>query len=398
MEEYPVNVRNGYLEQMKTEEIMKLEEEHVMQTYTRFKIVVESGKGCYVYDKEGKKYLDFLGGIATCSVGHGNKEVAKAISEQAKKLIGISNLYYTEPQAVLAEKLSKLSGLKKCFFCNSGAEANEAAIKLVKKITGKKKFIAFEHCFHGRTAGSLAATWKEKYKTPFLPLAPDVIFVEYNNIAALENAITPEIAAVIIEPIQGEAGIIVPDEGYLKKLSELCKKNNVLLIADEVQSGTGRTGKFFAYQHEGIIPDIATLAKGIGNGVPIGVCISNLDFDKGNHASTFGGNNLCCAAANAVIDFIEKKKLMDNAVKIGNYFMKKLSKIDSPLIKKVKGKGLMIGVELNEDKAKEIVDKCLEKGLILNNATDNILRFLPPLIVKKKEVDEAIKILEEVLK
>ncbi|MBU0628004.1 MAG: acetylornithine transaminase [Nanoarchaeota archaeon] len=383
---------------MKTEEIMKLEEEHVMQTYTRFKIVVESGKGCYVYDKEGKKYLDFLGGIATCSVGHGNKEVAKAISEQAKKLIGISNLYYTEPQAVLAEKLSKLSGLKKCFFCNSGAEANEAAIKLVKKITGKKKFIAFEHCFHGRTAGSLAATWKEKYKTPFLPLAPDVIFVEYNNIAALENAITPEIAAVIIEPIQGEAGIIVPDEGYLKKLSELCKKNNVLLIADEVQSGTGRTGKFFAYQHEGIIPDIATLAKGIGNGVPIGVCISNLDFDKGNHASTFGGNNLCCAAANAVIDFIEKKKLMDNAVKIGNYFMKKLSKIDSPLIKKVKGKGLMIGVELNEDKAKEIVDKCLEKGLILNNATDNILRFLPPLIVKKKEVDEAIKILEEVLK
>jgi len=398
LEEYPVNVRNGYLEQMKTEEIMKLEEEHVMQTYTRFKIVVESGKGCYVYDKEGKKYLDFLGGIATCSVGHGNKEVAKAISEQAKKLIGISNLYYTEPQAVLAEKLSKLSGLKKCFFCNSGAEANEAAIKLVKKITGKKKFIAFEHCFHGRTAGSLAATWKEKYKTPFLPLAPDVIFVEYNNIAALENAITPEIAAVIIEPIQGEAGIIVPDEGYLKKLSELCKKNNVLLIADEVQSGTGRTGKFFAYQHEGIIPDIATLAKGIGNGVPIGVCISNLDFDKGNHASTFGGNNLCCAAANAVIDFIEKKKLMDNAVKIGNYFMKKLSKIDSPLIKKVKGKGLMIGVELNEDKAKEIVDKCLEKGLILNNATDNILRFLPPLIVKKKEVDEAIKILEEVLK
>ena len=295
---------------MESNKIKQLESEHIMQTYTRFNLVVDHGKGCYIYDKDGKGYLDFLGGIATCSVGHGNKEVAKAISEQAKKLINITNLYYTELQVVLAEKLSKLSSLKKCFFCNSGTEANEAAIKLAKKITGKKQFIAFEHSFHGRTAASLAATWKEKYKKPFEPLGLDVKFVKYNNIEDLEKVISKDIAAIIIEPIQGEAGVIVPEKGYLKKVKEICEKNNILMIADEVQSGTGKTGKFFAYQHENIIPDIVTLAKGLANGVPIGVCISNLDFDKGDHASTFGGNNISCAAANATIDYIQKNNIL----------------------------------------------------------------------------------------
>lgn len=385
---------------MKANEIKQMEKKHIMQTYSRFNLIVDHGKGCYIYNKDGKKYLDFLGGIATCSVGHGNKKVAKAIEKQAKKLINITNLYYTEPQVELAEKLSKLSGLKKCFFCNSGTEANEAAIKLAKKITKKKKFIAFKDSFHGRTTASLALTWKEKYKKPFKPLGLDVIFVEYNNIKALEKAITDNIAAVIIEPIQGEAGIILPDKGYLKKVEQLCHKNKILLIIDEIQSGNGKTGKFFAYQNENIKPDIVTIAKGLANGVPIGVCISNLDFDKSEHASTFGGNNLSCAAANATIDYILKNKLMENAVKVGNYFMKKLNGLKNKykIIKKVKGKGLMIGVELKENKAKEITEKCLEKGLIINNATDNILRFLPPLIVTKKEVDRAIGILEEVLK
>jgi len=384
---------------MKAKKIIGLEKKYVMQTYTRFNLTVDHGIGCYVYDKDNKKYLDFLGGIATCSVGHGNKDVAKAISEQAKKLLNITNLYYTEPQVILAEKLSKLSGLQKCFFCNSGTEANEAAIKLAKKVTKKKKFIAFEHSFHGRTTASLALTWKEKYKEPFKPLSPDVVFVKYNDINALEKAITDDIAAVIIEPIQGEAGVIVPDKGYLKKVEQLCQKNNILLIIDEVQSGNGKTGKFFAYLHEDIKPDIVTIAKGLANGVPIGVCISNLDFDKSQHASTFGGNNLSCAAANATIDYILKNKLMENAVKVGNYFMEKLNglKKKCKIIKKVKGKGLMIGVELNENKAKEIVEKCLEKGLIINNATDNVLRFLPPLIISKKEVDKAIGILKGVL-
>src|SRR3989338_1354678 len=289
---------------METAQIKETEKNHIMQTYGRFDVVIDHGKGCYVYDKEGKEYLDFLGGLATCAVGHGNPAVSKAISEQAKKLINMTNLYYTEPQAVLAEKLSMLSGLQKCFFCNSGTEANEAAIKLAKKITKKKRFIAFEGSFHGRTTASLSATWKVKYKDPFTPLAPDVVFAKYDDIDSLKSVISADFAAVIIEPIQGEAGIIVPEPGYLKRVEELCHANGVLLIIDEVQAGTGRTGKFFAYLHEQVKPDIVTTAKGLANGIPIGVCISDYDFDRGEHASTFGGNNLSCAAANAVIDYM----------------------------------------------------------------------------------------------
>ncbi len=379
---------------MKINEIKQMEKKHIMQTYGRFDVVITKGEGAYVYDINGKKYLDFLGGIACCSVGHGNSKVVKAISEQAKKLLNITNLYYTEAQVELASKLSKLSGLKKCFFCNSGAEANEAAVKLAKKITGKKKFIAFEQGFHGRTTASLALTWKKKYKKPFEPLMPSVIFVPYDNVNALEKAIDSDIAAVIIEPIQGEAGIVVPSPGYLKKVSSICEKNDVLLIVDEVQSGNGKTGKFFAYLHSGIKPDIVTIAKGLANGVPIGVCISDLEFDKSEHASTFGGNSLSCAAANATIDYILENKLMENAVKVGNYFIGKLKGLN---VKKVKGKGLMIGVELNKDNAKEIVDKCLDKGLLLNNTSENVLRFLPPLIITEKDVDKAIEILGSVL-
>ncbi|MBW2975422.1 aspartate aminotransferase family protein [Candidatus Woesearchaeota archaeon] len=384
---------------MEADKIKEMEKKHIMQSYSRLGLIIEHGKGCYVYDKQGRKYLDFLGGIATCSVGHGNKQVAEAVCSQAKKLLNMTNLFYTEPQVILAEKLSKLSGLQKCFFCNSGAEANEAAVKLAKKITKKNRFIAFQESFHGRTAASLALTWKEKYRKPFQPLAPDVAFVKYNDIKALEKAITKDIAAVVIEPIQGEAGIVVPKKGYLKEVEKLCKDNNILLIMDEVQSGTGRTGKFFAYLHENIKPDIVTTAKGLANGVPIGVCISNLEFDKGEHASTFGGNCLSCAAANAAVDYILDNKLMENAVKTGDYLMSKLNglKKKNKMIKEVREKGLMIGVELNKDIAKEITEKCLEKGLIINNAAENVLRFLPPLIAGKKEADEAIEILEKVL-
>ena len=419
---------------MNKEELKFNEKKYIMQTYGRFNLVIDKGKGVYVYDKDGKEYLDFIGGIACVSVGHSNIKVCKAIAEQAKILIHVSNLYYTEPQVVLAEKLVKLSGLKKCFFCNSGAEANEAAIKLAKKITKKTHFIVCEHAFHGRTHGSLAATWKQKYKEPFMPLVEGFVFVEYNNIKAIEDAITDKTAAVMIEPIQGEAGVIVPDEDYLKNVSEICKKKGVLLIFDEVQSGNGKTGKFFAYEHSEIKPDIVTLAKGLANGVPIGVCISNYEFEKGDHASTFGGNNLACAAANATIDYVLENKLMENAVKIGEYMTKELKKL--PHIKEVRGKGLMIGAEIdeicdnknnnsnsynnninlnnnnhkddnnNENKnnekvekinAKKICEKCMEKSLLINNATENTLRFLPPLITKKRHVDAAVKILNDVL-
>jgi acetylornithine/N-succinyldiaminopimelate aminotransferase len=384
---------------MDSKKIKENEKKHVMQTYGRFDIIVDHGKGCYVYSKEGKEYLDFLGGIACCSVGHSNKKVTDAISDQAGKLLNVTNYYYTEPQVELDKKLSELSGLKKCFFANSGTEANEAAIKLAKKITGKKKFIAFNHCFHGRTTGSLSATWKEKYKKPFAPLVPEVKFVPYDDIDALEKEINSDIAGVIIEPIQGEAGIIVPSDCYLKKVKELCSKNKVLMIVDEVQSGNGRTGKYFAYQHSGIKPDIVTTAKGLANGVPIGVCISDYDFDKGDHASTFGGNNLACAAANATVDFIIDNNLMENAVDVGEYFMSELNKLKSkhPVIKEVRGKGLMIAVELNKDEGKKIVDNCLDDGMLINNAAENILRFLPPLTVTKKEIDKAISILDKVL-
>ena len=315
---------------------------------------------------------------------------------QSKKLINTTNLYYTEHQIVLAEKLAKLSSLSKCFFSNSGAEANEAAIKLARKHTGKTEIISTEHAFHGRTFGALSATWKEKFKKKFEPTVPGFRFVEYNNPEAVKNTITKDTAAIIVEPIQGEAGIILPSENYLKELKAICKEKDVLLILDEVQTGTGRTGKFFACQHYEVQPDIITTAKGLANGVPIGATIARegIDFDKGDHASTFGGNSLSCAAANAVIDYILDNKLMDNAEKQGSYFITRLEELkqSNRNNKEVRGKGLMIAIEM-ENECKDIVNKCLENGLLINCASEKSLRFLPPLTVTQKEIDEAIGIL-----
>ena len=374
--------------------IRRKDHKFIMSTYGRFNLFVEKGKGCYLYDKSGKRYLDFLSGLGCAPLGHAHPEVAKAVSFQAKKLIQVSNYYYTEPQVELAEKLSLLSGLQKAFFCNSGTEANEAALKLAKKITGKTDFVVCKEAFHGRTHGSLSATWKPSFREPFLPLVEGFTFVPYNDANAIGKAISSKTAAVMLEPIQGEAGVVVPDAGYLEKVSAICKKNKVLLILDEVQSGNGRTGKYFAFQHSPVKPDIVTTAKGLANGVPIGVCMSNYSFEKGNHASTFGGNPLSCAAANATVDIILRKKLMGNALLMGGYFMKKLSAL--PHVKKVRGKGLMIGAEIDKD-AKLVTEQCLERGLVVNNATPTVLRFLPPLIAAKKDVDAAIKVLSRVL-
>jgi predicted acetylornithine/succinylornithine family transaminase len=379
--------------------LKKLEEKHIMQTYKRTGVLFESGNGCYVYDSDGKKYLDFIGGLATCLVGHGNTEVAEAVYAQSKKLAGVSNLYYMEPQILLAKKLSELSGLSKSFFSHSGADSNETAIKLAKKITGKKHFIAFKQGFHGRTTGSLALTWKPDFKSPFLPLSPDVSFAEYGDIASVSDLLTEDTAAIIVEPIQGEAGVVEPGKGFLKDLRKLCDTHDVLLIIDEVQTGMGRTGRFFAYQHENIKPDIVTLAKGLANGLPIGVCLSDYELRAGEHGSTLGGNNISAAAAQATIKYIENHRLLKNAEEVGNYFLDRLKDLsnEQPAILSVRGNGLMIGVELSSQKAPDTVNKCLKLGLLCNAPANNVIRFLPPLIVTKEQVNDCIKILKEAM-
>ncbi len=385
---------------MDTKKVIKLEKKYLMQTYTRPGFVIDYGKGCYIYDKYGKKYIDLVSGIATCPLGHGNKKLADTVKKQIEKLTNSSNLYYSEQQVILAEKLANLSGLDKCFFSNSGTESAEAAIKLARKYTKKPGIISTKHGFHGRTFGSLSATWKEKIRQPFKPLLSNFKHVDYGNAAAVEKAIGKNTGAVIVEPIQGEAGIIIPPEGYLKQLREVCDKHNILLIVDEVQTGCGRTGKFFAYEHEKIKPDIVMLAKGLANGIPIGVTIAKekiaSSFKSGDHGSTFGGNPVACAAANFTIDYIIKNKLIDNAKKQGNYLINKIKSLDSNNIKEIRGKGLMIGLNTKTN-AKEIVKKCNEKGLLINSPEKSILRFLPPLIINKKIIDDAIKILEGVL-
>ena len=385
---------------METEKIIDLEKKHVMQTYTRPGFVLEHGKGCYVFDKAGKKYIDLVGGLATCTLGHGNKKFAKAVMEQIEKITNPTNLYYSEPQVVLAEKLANLSGLDKCFFSNSGSESAEAAIKLTRKHTKKIGIISTKHGFHGRTMGSLSATWKEKIRAPFKPLLESFTHVEYGDANAVENAISEKTGAVIVEPIQGEAGIIVPHQGYLKHLREICDRHDILLIIDEVQTGCGRTGKFFAYEHDKIKPDIVMLAKGLANGIPIGVTIAKDEiassFEKGDHGSTFGGNPVACAAANFTINYIIKNKLIENAAKQGNYIVEKIKSLNNSKIKEIRGKGLMIGVQIGGN-AKQVVIKCNEKGLLLNAPDENVLRLLPPLTITKKEIDKAIKILDDVL-
>lgn len=386
---------------MNTKKIIEMEKKYLMHTYSRPDFVIDHGKGCYVYDKDRKEYIDLVGGIATCPLGHGNKKLANVVKNQIEKLTNPSNLYYSEQQVLLAEKLAKLSGLNKCFFSNSGTESAEAAIKLARKHTKKTGIISTKHGFHGRTFGALSATWKEKIRKPFKPLLSHFKHVDYGNAAAVEKAIDKNTGAVIVEPIQGEAGIIVPPNGYLKQLREICDKHNILLIVDEVQTGYGRTGKFFAYEHEKIKPDIVMLAKGLANGIPIGATIAKEEiassFKSGDHGSTFGGNPVACAAANFTVGYIIKNKLIENAEKQGNYFLSKIKSLNSSNVKEIRGKGLMIGIQI-EGNAKDIVKKCNEKGLLINSPDDNILRILPPLIINKKTIDESIKIVDKVLK
>lgn len=392
---------------MNKEKIIKNEEKYVCQTYKRIPVVFEKGEGCYLWDSEGKKYLDLVAGLAVNALGHAHPKVVKAINKQAKKLIHTSNLYYTEPMVDLAKLLIKNSFNGKCFFCNSGAEANEAAIKLTR-LYNKTKFspdryeiITFDNSFHGRTLATITATGQKKYQEGFEPLMPGFVTIPFGDLAALKAAIKPATCAILTEVIQAEGGINEADISFWQGVSELVKKEKMLLIVDEIQTGMGRTGKLFGYQQYGLDPDIITLAKALANGLPIGAMIAKKKiaetFKPGHHASTFGGNPLVTQVALTVFKTLLKENIIDKVRDDGVYFQGKLSGLKNKykFITKIKGKGLIIGVELAVD-GQNIVQKCFEKGLIINCLKNNILRFIPPLIIKREEIDSAVKILDEV--
>ncbi len=381
---------------MSEKDVMEKYARYVMQTYTRQPIVLKEGKGAVVKDVNGKEYIDCVAGIAVNNVGHCHPRVVSAIKEQAEHLIHISNLYYNEPQAQLAEKIVELTPIDRVFFCNSGTEAVEAALKLARKASGKKEFIAAEGSFHGRTLGALSITYKEKYRKPFEPLIPGARFVPYNDVDAIQDTINNETAAVILEPIQGENGIRIPSEGYLGAVRDVCDEKDVLLILDEVQTGFGRTGKWFAYEHYGVEPDIITMAKALGGGFPMGAMCAKEDvarcFKAGDHASTFGGDPLACAAALGSIAAIEEENLVQRAEKVGAYFLQKLRDLRHEYVIEIRGKGLMIGIELSID-GNAIVDMAREKGVLLNCISDRIIRIVPPLVITEQQIDRVVEVL-----
>jgi acetylornithine/N-succinyldiaminopimelate aminotransferase len=379
-----------------------------MNTYSQFPLVIEKGDGVYVYDSKGNKYLDFVAGIAVNSLGYNNEKLVKALKNQLNKLTHCSNLYWNEPAIEAAELLKKYSTLDKVFFCNSGAEAVEGSLKLARKYAkkylgnNKTEIITMKNSFHGRTFGAVTATGQTKYQKGLGPLLPGIKYCEFNNIKSLEDTIDDKTCAVLVEPIQGEGGIKPADVEYLKKVRELCDKNNLILIFDEVQCGIGRTGEIFAYQHYNVKPDIVALAKGLGGGVPIGAILANekaaSGFCPGDHASTFGGNPLVCSAAKVVIEEISDSQYLENIKKQGKYLTKKLNELKSKykMILDVRGHGLMQGMEMNMP-VKEIILECMDKGLLLVGSGERIIRFVPPLIIQKKGIDSAIKILEDVI-
>lgn len=390
----------------KSQEIINLCAKYVLNTYTRTPVVFVRGKGASIWDMEGKSYLDFFPGWAVSGIGHCHKRVVQAVREQLKNIIHVSNNYYSRQQVLLAEKISKSSFGGKVFFCNSGAEANEAAVKLARAYgedRGRFKVITMEKSFHGRTLAMVAATGQDKVKKGFTPLPEGFVHVPFQDIKALEQAVDDKTIAVMLEPIQGEGGINIADEDYIREVRSLCDELNLLLIFDEIQTGMGRTGKLFAYQHYGIEPDLITLAKTLGGGLPIGAMVVKDEFSDalkpGMHAATFGGSPLVCAAALAVFDAIEKDGLLDNANRMGEFFAKKLKKLKKKfpdIISGIKQKALMIGIELSIEGDK-IVEQCFRKGLLINCTQGNILRIMPPLIVKKGEIIKAIKILSDLL-
>ncbi len=388
---------------------MELSEKCVAHTYARYPVVLVKGKGTRVWDTEGKEYLDFVSGLAVCNLGHCHPKVVKAIQNQAETLIHVSNFYYIEPQIRLAALLCEHSFADKVFFCNSGAEANEGAMKLARKYAKEKmkgdryEIITMERSFHGRTFATLTATAQEKFHKGYSPLMPGFKYVPFDDIGAVRKAVDSKTCAIMVEPIQGEGGVNCPSGGYLKALREICDQEKILLIFDEVQVGMGRTGKLFAYEHEGVEPDLLTLAKSLAGGVPIGALLIKKgiaeSFMPGDHASTFGGNPLATAAGVAALSAMLEEGMLENCQTVGDYFLTRLGEMKRKFsfIQEVRGKGLILGMELKMEGGPVVIEM-MKRRFLINCTMGNVLRFLPPLIVTKEEVDLMLAALEEVFK
>ncbi len=373
------------------------EQEFIMNTYARYPVHLVSGAGCRLTDASGRTYLDMLSGIASCPLGHAHPKFVESVRRHAEGLSNASNLYYTDNQARFAAELCRVSSMEKCFFSNSGSESNEAALKLAMAATGKKHFIACVGAFHGRTLGSLSATYEPKYRSAFEPLMPAMDFVAYGSADAVKKAITAQTAAVIVESIQGEAGVIVPPESYLAELLELCESKDVLLVVDEVQTGNGRTGTYFEWQSHGIRPHITTTAKGLANGLPMGATLARgLDFKPGQHGTTFGGNTFVAGVGFDVLRAIHDEKLMPNAERQGRHIMDAVRDMGKKTVRGVRGKGLMMGIQL-DDRAKPTLEALRQGGVLANVAHENTLRLLPPLILKQSDADEFLQTFNEVV-
>ncbi len=389
---------------MNTQQIIELFDKYVIANYGRLPRAVAKGAGAYLYDTDGNEILDMFPGWAVSGIGHCHPKVVAALKTQAEQLLHIDNTFYSEPQGVLAKMLSERAFGGKCFFCNSGAEANEAALKLARLHTekGKYKFITCQGSFHGRTFATVTATAQPKYHEGFLPLLPGFKYIPFNDIDALNDTFDDEVAAVLLEPIQGEGGINVATPEFLRTIRRLCDENNAVMILDEVQTGIGRTGKWFGYQHYDVVPDIITMAKTLGGGVAIGAMMATHEVAAslvpGKHASTFGGNALACAAAIAVLEAIEEENLLQNAVELGRYAQDKLNQLKQKheTIDHIRGVGMMIGVQLTVA-GSDIVNECLDKGLRINCTHESVIRFMPPMIATREQIDKAIEIFDAVL-
>jgi acetylornithine/N-succinyldiaminopimelate aminotransferase len=378
-------------------------EASVMETYGLPKRLLVRGEGCYVWDEDGNRYLDLLAGIAVNSLGHAHPSLVAAVTEQIGMLSHTSNFFATAPQIALAERLLTLSSVGsngRVFFCNSGAEAIEAAFKIARK-TGKRKLLAARGSFHGRTMGALALTGQRTKRVPFAPLPPEVVFVDYGVEAALSAEIDEDTAAVFLEPVQGEGGVVPPPPGYLAAAREMTAARDALLVVDEIQTGIGRTGRWFAYQREGIAPDVITVAKGLAGGIPIGACIgigaAATLLAKGEHGSTFGGNPLACAAALAVLDTIERDGLVDSAAKVGEHLAAAIEALAHPLVTGIRGSGLLIGITLAQPVAARATAAALDAGYIVNDVAPDVIRLAPPLILTTAQVDEFAAALPAIL-
>jgi len=398
---------NQEVQQLSRNNWQELEQKLFLRTGNRVPVTLVRGKGALAWDDQGREYLDFVGGWAVNSLGHCPPVVVKALEKQAKTLIQASNQFYTIPQIELAQLLIEHSCLDRVFFCNSGAEANEGAMKLARRygklrLNGAYEILTTYSSFHGRTLAMTAATGQSKFQEPYIPLPDGFINVEYNNVEAIKRATSEQTCAVVLEPVQGEGGVNIPDDDYLKKVQSWCREKGILFILDEIQTGIGRTGTLFAYEQYGVEPDIMTLAKGLGSGVPIGAILARENvslFSPGEHGSTFGGSPLVCAAAHAALKYIIDNDIPTQVKQVGNYFLTRLESLKRQFdfITELRGRGLLIALEFNKEIAGKLVLACVDRGLLVNEVKPSTLRFMPPLIITEKEVDKAIDILGDAL-